>query len=148
MRFAQLRYSDYFYIQNNDNYFAITSRGEALIVHAFTIYLIYPHLIYKSLYISSLEVLFFLQNFIDFSPILYLFHSWEWYTCVIILIVYFFPFFFVFTRICFLTNRSDKNFRCTFNDLKMIVRLIKHDLRINAGPKHMWVCISVRFRIL
>ncbi|KMQ89797.1 dna ligase 3, partial [Lasius niger] len=27
--------------------------------------------------------------------------------------------------------------RCTSNDLKMIVRLIKHDLRINAGPKHI-----------
>ncbi|KAL6424114.1 hypothetical protein ACFW04_009769 [Cataglyphis niger] len=27
--------------------------------------------------------------------------------------------------------------KCTSNDLKMIVRLIKHDLRINAGPKHI-----------
>ncbi|XP_076632497.1 DNA ligase 3 [Colletes latitarsis] len=27
--------------------------------------------------------------------------------------------------------------RCTANDLKMIIRLIKHDLRINAGPKHI-----------
>lgn len=27
--------------------------------------------------------------------------------------------------------------KCTCNDLKMIVRLIKHDLRINAGPKHI-----------
>ncbi|KAJ9577033.1 hypothetical protein L9F63_006381 [Diploptera punctata] len=27
--------------------------------------------------------------------------------------------------------------RCTSNDLKMIVRLVKHDLRINAGPKHI-----------
>ncbi|XP_011866733.1 PREDICTED: DNA ligase 3 isoform X2 [Vollenhovia emeryi] len=27
--------------------------------------------------------------------------------------------------------------KCTINDLKMIVRLIKHDLRINAGPKHI-----------
>ncbi|XP_014598639.1 PREDICTED: DNA ligase 3 isoform X2 [Polistes canadensis] len=27
--------------------------------------------------------------------------------------------------------------RCTGNDLKMIIRLIKHDLRINAGPKHI-----------
>ncbi|XP_067217037.1 DNA ligase 3 isoform X2 [Linepithema humile] len=27
--------------------------------------------------------------------------------------------------------------KCTFNDLKMIIRLIKHDLRINAGPKHI-----------
>lgn len=27
--------------------------------------------------------------------------------------------------------------KCTGNDLKMIVRLIKHDLRINAGPKHV-----------
>lgn len=26
---------------------------------------------------------------------------------------------------------------CTVNDLKMIVRLIKHDIRINAGPKHI-----------
>ena len=27
--------------------------------------------------------------------------------------------------------------RCTGNDLKMVIRLIKHDLRINAGAKHM-----------
>lgn len=27
--------------------------------------------------------------------------------------------------------------RCTPNDLKYIIRLIKHDLRINAGPKHV-----------
>ncbi|XP_032454032.1 DNA ligase 3 isoform X2 [Nasonia vitripennis] len=27
--------------------------------------------------------------------------------------------------------------RCTADDLKMIIRLIKHDLRINAGPKHI-----------
>ncbi|XP_011500651.1 PREDICTED: DNA ligase 3 [Ceratosolen solmsi marchali] len=27
--------------------------------------------------------------------------------------------------------------RCTPDDLKMIIRLIKHDLRINAGPKHI-----------
>lgn len=27
--------------------------------------------------------------------------------------------------------------RCTANDLKMVVRLIKHDLRIQAGPKHI-----------
>nr|CAD7567649.1 unnamed protein product [Timema californicum] len=27
--------------------------------------------------------------------------------------------------------------KCTSNDLKMIIRLIKHDLRINAGPKHI-----------
>ncbi|KAK2581838.1 hypothetical protein KPH14_002304 [Odynerus spinipes] len=27
--------------------------------------------------------------------------------------------------------------RCTGNDLKMIIRLIKRDLRINAGPKHI-----------
>ena len=27
--------------------------------------------------------------------------------------------------------------RSTANDMKMIVRLIKHDLRINAGAKHM-----------
>ena len=33
--------------------------------------------------------------------------------------------------------------RCTVNDLKMIVRLIKHDLRINAGPKHMCVITVV-----
>ncbi|PNF40814.1 hypothetical protein B7P43_G16652 [Cryptotermes secundus] len=26
---------------------------------------------------------------------------------------------------------------CTSNDLKMIIRLVKHDLRINAGPKHI-----------
>ena len=29
--------------------------------------------------------------------------------------------------------------RCTSNDLKYIIRLLKHDLRINAGPKHVWV---------
>ncbi|XP_021931838.1 DNA ligase 3, partial [Zootermopsis nevadensis] len=28
-------------------------------------------------------------------------------------------------------------YRCTANDLKMIIRLVKHDLRINAGPKHI-----------
>ena len=46
--------------------------------------------------------------------------------------------------------------RCTSNDLKMFVRLIKHDLRINAGAKHMWVlftimrgsCWNVNLRIL
>lgn len=27
--------------------------------------------------------------------------------------------------------------KCTYNDLKMVVRLIKHDLRINAGSKHI-----------
>nr|KAG5691523.1 hypothetical protein BaRGS_017736 [Batillaria attramentaria] len=27
--------------------------------------------------------------------------------------------------------------KCTANDLKMVIRLIKHDLRINAGAKHM-----------
>ncbi|XP_011168982.2 DNA ligase 3 [Solenopsis invicta] len=27
--------------------------------------------------------------------------------------------------------------KCTANDLKMIIRLIKHDLRINSGPKHI-----------
>lgn len=27
--------------------------------------------------------------------------------------------------------------RCTVNDLVMIVRLIKHDIRINSGPKHI-----------
>ncbi|XP_060066449.1 DNA ligase 3-like [Ylistrum balloti] len=27
--------------------------------------------------------------------------------------------------------------RCTLNDLKMVIRLIKHDLRINAGAKHI-----------
>ena len=27
--------------------------------------------------------------------------------------------------------------RSTANDLKMVVRLIKHDLRINSGAKHM-----------
>ncbi|GAB1605965.1 DNA ligase 3 [Argonauta hians] len=27
--------------------------------------------------------------------------------------------------------------RCTGNDLKMVIRLIKHDLRINAGAKHI-----------
>jgi hypothetical protein len=28
-------------------------------------------------------------------------------------------------------------YRCTPNDLKYIVRLIKHDLKINAGAKHV-----------
>uniref|UniRef100_A0A1B6C8P5 DNA ligase n=1 Tax=Clastoptera arizonana TaxID=38151 RepID=A0A1B6C8P5_9HEMI len=27
--------------------------------------------------------------------------------------------------------------KCTVNDLKIVIRLIKHDLRINAGPKHI-----------
>lgn len=27
--------------------------------------------------------------------------------------------------------------KCTANDLKMIIRQVKHDLRITAGPKHM-----------
>ncbi|XP_021375504.1 DNA ligase 3-like [Mizuhopecten yessoensis] len=27
--------------------------------------------------------------------------------------------------------------RCTLNDLKMVIRLVKHDLRINAGAKHI-----------
>ena len=34
--------------------------------------------------------------------------------------------------------------RCTANDLKMIIRLIKHDLRINAGPKHILSAIHER----
>lgn len=32
--------------------------------------------------------------------------------------------------------------RCTANDLKIIIRLIKHDLRINAGPKHILEALS------
>ncbi|XP_078046175.1 DNA ligase 3 [Augochlora pura] len=31
--------------------------------------------------------------------------------------------------------------RCTSNDLKTIVRLIKHDLRINTGPKHILAAV-------
>ncbi|KAJ6638894.1 DNA ligase 3 [Pseudolycoriella hygida] len=31
---------------------------------------------------------------------------------------------------------------CTSNDLKMIIRFIKHDLRINAGPKHILAALS------
>ncbi|XP_026281642.2 DNA ligase 3 [Frankliniella occidentalis] len=31
--------------------------------------------------------------------------------------------------------------KCTSNDLKMIIRLVKHDLRINAGPKHILAAI-------
>ena len=27
--------------------------------------------------------------------------------------------------------------KCTANDLKMVIRLLKHDLRISAGAKHM-----------
>jgi len=29
-------------------------------------------------------------------------------------------------------------FRCTANDLKMVARLIKHDLRISAGARDMY----------
>ncbi len=29
------------------------------------------------------------------------------------------------------------NFRCSAEDLKYFVRLLKHDLRIFAGPKHV-----------
>lgn len=29
------------------------------------------------------------------------------------------------------------HFRCTGNDLKCIIRLIKHDLKMNAGAKHV-----------
>ncbi|XP_063975698.1 DNA ligase 3 [Diachasmimorpha longicaudata] len=32
--------------------------------------------------------------------------------------------------------------RCTANDLKTIIRLIKHDLRINCGPKHILKAID------
>lgn len=32
--------------------------------------------------------------------------------------------------------------RCTEEDLKTIIRLIKHDLRINAGPKHILEALS------
>ena len=28
-------------------------------------------------------------------------------------------------------------FRCTANDLKFVIRLIKHDLRMNTGAKHV-----------
>jgi len=44
--------------------------------------------------------------------------------------------------------------RCTGNDLKMVVRLIKHDLRINAGARQMYVChvavlvLTVNFSVL
>lgn len=31
--------------------------------------------------------------------------------------------------------------KCTPNDLKMVIRLIKHDLRINAGPKHILAAV-------
>ncbi|KAG7205218.1 hypothetical protein KM043_018303 [Ampulex compressa] len=31
--------------------------------------------------------------------------------------------------------------QCTANDLKMIIRLIKHDLRINTGPKHILAAV-------
>ncbi|XP_031835659.2 DNA ligase 3 [Nomia melanderi] len=47
-------------------------------------------------------------------------------------------------KLSFLTKEDEQiqHFRslissCTCNDLKMIIRLIKHDLRINAGPKHI-----------
>ncbi|XP_032688093.1 DNA ligase 3 isoform X2 [Odontomachus brunneus] len=47
-------------------------------------------------------------------------------------------------RLSYLTKEEEQiqHFRsvidkCTANDLKMIIRLIKHDLRINAGPKHI-----------
>lgn len=29
--------------------------------------------------------------------------------------------------------------RCTSNDLKCIIRLVKHDLKMNAGAKHVYV---------
>lgn len=32
--------------------------------------------------------------------------------------------------------------KCTSEDLKLIIRLIKHDLRINAGPKHILEALS------
>ena len=32
-------------------------------------------------------------------------------------------------------------FRCTANDLKMVSRLIKHDLRINAGARQMYASL-------
>lgn len=32
--------------------------------------------------------------------------------------------------------------KCTDEDLKLIIRLIKHDLRINAGPKHILEALS------
>ncbi|XP_037027117.1 DNA ligase 3 [Bradysia coprophila] len=32
--------------------------------------------------------------------------------------------------------------RCTSNDLKMIIRFIKHDIRINAGPKNILAALS------
>lgn len=47
-------------------------------------------------------------------------------------------------RLTSLTREDDQeellrrlSLRCTGNDLKMVVRLIKHDVRINAGPKHV-----------
>lgn len=47
-------------------------------------------------------------------------------------------------RLAKLTKEDEQMFhfksiigRCTLDDLKMIIRLIKHDLRINAGPKHI-----------
>ncbi|CAK9798733.1 DNA ligase 3 [Anthophora quadrimaculata] len=51
-------------------------------------------------------------------------------------------------RLSFLTKEDEQiqHFRsiisrCTLNDLKMIIRLIKHDLRINAGPKHILAAV-------
>jgi len=92
------------------------------------------------------RLLFFLKNFIYMCFKLHLFlrqichvddvRSWT-------VKHHLYLFIFMFTR------TFHKNFRCTANDLKMIVRLIKHDLRINAGPKHMWVrvfSISFLFR--
>ncbi|KOC62534.1 DNA ligase 3 [Habropoda laboriosa] len=51
-------------------------------------------------------------------------------------------------RLSFLTKEDEQiqHFhsiisRCTLDDLKMIIRLIKHDLRINAGPKHILAAV-------
>ena len=42
------------------------------------------------------------------------------------------------TKVCSINSsmHSDIN-RCTSEDLKYIIRLLKHDLRTNSGPKYM-----------
>uniref|UniRef100_A0A4W6CVG4 DNA ligase n=1 Tax=Lates calcarifer TaxID=8187 RepID=A0A4W6CVG4_LATCA len=41
------------------------------------------------------------------------------------------------TRLAQLTKEDEQQTECTSNDLKCIIRLIKHDLKMNAGAKHV-----------
>ena len=38
--------------------------------------------------------------------------------------------------------------RCTPDDLKYFVRLLKHDLRINSGPKHVYVSFVCKMQCM